>query len=224
MPATTLVARFDLVDCPHDLLSVYDDYPVYLMELGINARVPKPSLAAVLRFRAAVEGRGGRFRIVGWGRSYDVSQEAYQDWIDGKRDSVAKPPGYSFHNSWCALDIDVDGSGLSKAVLDECAAEAGLHAVSNERWHYELRDGVEHIIERYNIDMAAMVLALGAGLAWFGGDAEKARQAALHYAGRDAGIIDGVAGTNTWTALDAAGMKTDVGHELVIELRSSPYR
>ena len=207
---TTLIPRWRFVDCPEDLLSIYDNFPVARMENGINARVPEHALAAVLRLRDAIEARGGRFRLIGWGRSYETSKRVHDEYLSGG--TFAKKPGLSWHNGWLAIDADVEGSGLTKAEYDLCAIEAGLSSISNEGWHYEIRDGLEHILDRYDDDTAAMCASLLAGLAWFGKDEYRALQAGLHFAGVDPGVVDGVPGDNTNRALDALELRRDASY------------
>lgn len=205
---TTLTPRSPFVPCPTHWLSSYDDFPVYRMENGINAEIPSDMVEPVEWLIHAIERRGGVFRFTSFGRSYDVSAKAVAAYKAGTG-PFAKAPGYSCHNSWRAIDPDIGGSGLSKAQWDDAARSVGWSPISNEPWHFEYRDGYEHILERYGYDAMTMAMSLLAGLAWFGEDEVRALQAQAHFVGEDCGAMDGVPGPKLYAALDRVARRCE---------------
>jgi hypothetical protein len=61
---------------------------------------------ALQKLNLQIQLQGGTLFVSDMFRSWDVQAKAYNDWIAGRRDDYAAPPGQSFHMAGRAIDID----------------------------------------------------------------------------------------------------------------------
>ena len=203
--------------------------PLPLHKIGETARAPADFCAALLALDKAVKARGGLLRVTSLGRTWKSSNDAYRRYVTGKG-PYAKRGGYSNHNAYRAIDIDIAslcfpvGDDKQLDVLWECTDEGGFFTpiiadpdeLKDESWHF---DGFgadwQHVYallktRKGGIDQCAMAMCLDVGCGGYGDDLARSLQAQLHRCGQDVGSIDGAIGRKTRAGLCALGLSPDI--------------
>ena len=181
--------------------------------------------SALFKISNDVEAAGGNLFLSDLFRSYDMQLQSHLDFVNKKKKAFSPPPGGSLHEAGRAIDLDLDGLGMSLKDFWPIATQHGFFPIistpnskMSEAWHFDCR-GSHNVVYEYYVDgkgtnmkpyqamAASAILAIGVQVDRFGANQNAAAiQAGLIRLGNELGNIDGSIGKKTRDALEQAGV------------------
>ncbi len=180
--------------------------------------------AAIEAVSADLRSLGHELRLSDLFRSYEMQQQAHDDYVQGRKKAFSPPAGSSMHEAGRAMDIDLSSMGVPLAQFWEIARAHGFWPIidkpessRSEAWHFDCRGSHNAVYEYVRSGKAGAIVPPYTQMAWsgimaIGVKVDKlpaldvaAIQAGLIRLGFDPGRIDGVMGDRTSGALRDAG-------------------
>ena len=203
---------------------------IYKNKQGNYAPMPKrmakctPDLQWALScIEIDVEDKGGKLRLSDLFRSYDMQQQAHNDYTSGKKSAYSPRPGGSMHEAGRAFDVDLKALNMPLKDFWEIAAKYGVNPIIakpdtklKECWHFDKRGshgivydyyakGKGNNMKPYRAMATSGILAIGQKVDGMN-NLNAYIQSALIILGYEIGNIDGIAGTRTKDALVEIGI------------------
>lgn len=191
------------------------------------AKTTPDTINAINSISTELKAVGGELYLSDLFRSYDMQQQAHNDYVSGKKKAYSPPPGGSMHEAGRAFDLDLEAIKVPLSKFWEIAKKYGVYPIINtpnsslnEAWHFDCvgshnkvyqyyATGKATNMKPYQAMAASAILAIGIEVDMFKSKrVEASIQSSLIRLGYDIGSIDGVIGEKTKTALKQAGVNS----------------
>jgi len=206
---------------PITVASIYNNGPLP----SRMAQCTPDTAAAIQAVVDDLRSLGHDLRLSDLFRSYDMQKQANLDYTQGRKKAFSPPPGGSMHEAGRAMDIDLSSMGVPLSQFWEIAKGRGFSPIidspddsKSEAWHFDCRgshDAVYQYVKQgkagisiapYTQMAHSAILAIGVNVDAVPDQGVAFVQAALIRLGFDPGRIDGVMGSRTQGAMQAAGV------------------